>query len=133
MQILASFSRHDLERLFLTYKRNKPNYSKIKDKVIGEDADLLYKRTRRSSLFFFAALTFIITISSAFSLVAQHMDSFIALWMIWAIAFVLFIIWSVIYYRTNFHILQKNQAFFDKFEYIAQKHESLEEFSTNWK
>lgn len=132
MQTLASFSDHDLERLFLTYKRNFNNYTKIKDKVIGKDAEKLYKRTRKSSIFFFVALSFIILISSAFSLMADHFNSFVALWLIWGIAFTLFSIWSFIYYKTNYQILQKNQAFFDKFENIAEKNNSLEDFRNNW-
>ena len=44
MQTLVSFSENDLERLFLTYKRNFKNYSKIKNKVIGENAEMQYKR-----------------------------------------------------------------------------------------
>ncbi|BDS09477.1 hypothetical protein [Aureispira anguillae] len=132
MQTLASFSDHDLERLFLTYKRNLTNYTKIKDKVIGKDAEKLYKRNRKSSIFFFIAVTFIITVSSAFSLMSDHMNSFIALWMIWGIVFVLFTFWSITYYRTNYKILQKNQAFFNKFEAAAQNNNSLEEFKNNW-
>ncbi|MBL4650774.1 MAG: hypothetical protein JKY03_13670, partial [Aureispira sp.] len=77
MQTLVSFSENDLERLFLTYKRNFKNYSKIKNKVIGKNADIQYKRNRKSTLFFFIALTFIIAITSVFSLVADHMNTFI--------------------------------------------------------
>lgn len=132
MQTLAAFSEHDLERLFITYKRNFKNYTKIKDKVIGKDAEQQYKRNRKSSIFFFIAVTFIIVVSSMFSLVANHMNSFIALWMIWGIALTLFIVWSVIYYRTNFDILKKNQAFFEHFESVANNNSSLESFRKNW-
>jgi hypothetical protein len=44
MQTLVSFSENDLERLFLTYKRNFKNYSKIKNKVIGKDSEIQYNR-----------------------------------------------------------------------------------------
>lgn len=132
MQTLVSFSENDLERLFLTYKRNFKNYSKIKNKVIGKDAERQYKRNRKSSLFFFIALTFIIVISSVFSLVADHMNSFIALWMIWGIASVLFSFWFITYYKNSSKILQQNQAFFDKFEAIANNNESLDGFRMNW-
>jgi hypothetical protein len=132
MQTLVSFSENDLERLYLTYKRNFKNYSKIKDKVIGKDAEIQYKRNRKSSLFFFIALTFIIVVSSVFSLVAEHMNSFIALWMIWGGAAVLFSFWFVTYYRNSSKILQQNQAFFDKFESIANTNESLDGFRMNW-
>lgn len=132
MQTLVSFSENDLERLFLTYKRNFKNYSKIKNKVIGKDAEIQYKRNRKSTLFFFIALTFIIVISSVFSLVADHMNSFIALWMIWGIAAVLFSVGFASYYKNSAKILQQNQAFFDKFETIANSNESLDGFRMNW-
>ncbi|WMX13740.1 MULTISPECIES: hypothetical protein [unclassified Aureispira] len=132
MQTLVSFSENDLERLFLTYKRNFKNYSKIKDKVIGKDAALIYKRNRKSSIFFFIALTFIIVVSSAFSLIADHMNSFVALWMIWGIAAVIFSFWFIAYYRNSFKILQQNQAFFDKFEAVASNNDSLDAFRMNW-
>lgn len=132
MQTLVSFSNDDLERLFLTYKRNMVNYGKIKDKVVGENAEKRYKKGRKSSIFFFIALTFIIIISSSFSLMADHMNSFIALWMIWSIALTLFIIWSVFNYRTNYRIIQQNQAFFDKFEEKANQSNSLQDFVKNW-
>ena len=129
---LASFSDHDLERLFLTYKRNFTNYSKIKDKIIGKDAEAEYKRNRKSSIFFFVALTFIISISSLFSLFIEHINSLGALWIIWSVAFVIFLAWSIFSYRTNYRILQINQRFFSKFERVAKNHDSLEGFKTNW-
>ena len=132
MQTLVSFSNDDLERLFLTYKRNMVNYGKIKDKVVGENAEKRYKKSRKSSIFFFIALTFIIVISSSFSLMADHMNSFIALWMIWSIALILFIIWSVFNYRTNYRIIQQNQDFFNKFEEKANQSNSLQDFVKNW-
>jgi len=132
MQTLVSFSENDLERLYLTYKRNFKNYSKIKNKVIGKDAEIQYSRNRKSGIFFFIALTFIIVISSVFSLVADHMDSFVALWMIWGIAAVLFSIGFTSYYKNSSDVLKQNQAFFDKFEAIANKNESLDSFRMNW-
>lgn len=132
MQTLASFSAQDLERLFLTYKQNQDNYSKIKDKVIGEDAELQYKSNRKSSFFFFGALTFVVAISSAFSLIAADINSFGALWTIWGIAFILFTAWSVFYYKTNYQILEKNRQFFQKFEVTAQNSQSLDDFKKNW-
>ena len=132
MPSLASFSTKDVERLFLTYKRNQDNYRKIKDKVAGPDAEQQYKSKRKSSIFFFVALTFIIVVSSSFSLIAEHMNSFIALWMIWGGAFIIFVAWSIINYQTNYRILKQNQAFFSKFEAIAKKHDTLEDFTNNW-
>lgn len=131
MQTLATFSAQDLERLYLTYKKNQDNYTKIKDKVIGEDAELLYKSNRKSSFFFFGALTFVVAISSAFSLIASDINSFGALWTIWALALVLFIAWSVFYYKTNYQVLEKNRQFFQKFEATAQASQSLDDFKKN--
>lgn len=131
MQTLASFTTQDLERLYLTYKQNPNNYNKIKDKVIGKDAELQYKSNRKSSIFFFGALTFVVAISSIFSLIGHDINSFGALWTIWAIALIVFIAWSVFYYKTNYQILQKNQQFFEKFESIAQKFQTLEDFKKN--
>ena len=133
MQILISFSNQELERLFLTYKRNPTNYQKIKLKVIGKNAELQYKRNKKSSIIFFIALTFIITVSSLFSLIGSLPDSFIALWIIWSITLVLFIFWSYYNYKKNHLVLEKNKAFFSKFEETAQKHTLLEEFKKNWK
>ncbi len=132
MPTLASFSDHDLERLFLTYKRNFSNYTKIKDIIIGKDAEAQYKRNRKSSIFFFVALTFIISISSLFSLFIEHKYSLGALWIIWGVALVIFLAWSFFNYRTNYRTLQLNQRFFRKFERIAKNHDSLEGFRTNW-
>lgn len=132
MPSLIAFNNQDLERLYLTYKRNTTNYKKIKNKVIGDDAIEQYKRNRKSSIFFFIAVTFIIIVSSSFSLMASHMDSFIALWMIWGIAFTLFSGWSFFNYKTTYRVLQQNQDFFDKFENIAQKSPTLEDFAIDW-
>ena len=133
MQILVSFSNQDLDRLFLTYKRNLTNYKKIKSTIIGKNAELQYIRSRKSSIMFFVALTFIIAVSSIFSLIGALPDSFIALWIIWGIAFVLFMAWSYNNYKTNYQTLQKNQVFFSTFEETAQKCALLEEFKTIWK
>ncbi len=132
MQILVSFSNQDLDRLFLTYKRNLTNYKKIKSNVIGKDAELQYNRNRKSSIMFFVALTFIIAVSSIFSLIGSLPDSFTALWAIWGIAFVLFMAWWYNNYKTNYQVLQKNQVFFSTFEEVAQKHDLLEEFKKGW-
>lgn len=133
MQILASFSTHDTERLFLTYKRNPINYTKIKDKIVGKDLSEHYAQGKKSSWIFFGALSFIILISSSFSVMADHWDSFIALWMIWGGIVVLFIAWRILFARNATSIHDKNKNFFDNFELVAQECDSLEDFIQHWK
>ena len=128
MQILASFSQHDTERLFLTYKRNPINYTKIKDKIVGKDLSEHYAQGRKSSWIFFSALSFIILISSSFSVMADHWDSFTALWMIWGGIVVIFTIWRFSFKRNVSSVHDKNKDFFEQFELIAQECDSLEDF-----
>ncbi len=133
MQILTSFSQHDTERLFLTYKRNPINYTKIKDQIVGKDLSEHYAQSRKSSWVFFGALSFIILVSSSFSVMADHWDSFIALWMIWGGIVVLFIGWRVLFAKNATSIHDKNKYFFDRFELVAQECDSLEDFVQHWK
>lgn len=133
MQILASFSQHDTERLFLTYKRNPINYTKIKDNIVGKDLSKFYAQSHKSSWVFFGALTFIIVISSSFSIVADHWDSFVALWMIWGGILILFIAWRIFFTRNASSIHTKNKDFFEQFELVAQECDSLEDFVQLWK
>ncbi|MFK7798081.1 MAG: hypothetical protein AB8E82_11555 [Aureispira sp.] len=132
MQILAAFSQHDTERLFLTYKRNPINYTKIKDKIVGKDLSAHYTQAKKSSWIFFGALTFIIVISSSFSIMADHWDSFVALWMIWGGIVVLFTIGRVLFNRNATSIHDKNKDFFQAFELVAQECDSLEDFVLHW-
>jgi hypothetical protein len=132
MQILASFSQHDTERLFLTYKRNPINYTKIKEEIVGKDLTAHYEQSRKSSWIFFGALTFIIVVSSSFSVMADHWDSFVALWMIWGGIVVLFVGWQILFKRNATSIHEENKAFFERFELIAQDCDSLEDFVTLW-
>ena len=132
MQSLASFSQHDVERLFLTYKRNPINYTKIKQEVVGDDVHDQYHRVRRSSTVFFGAITFIIVVSSAFSLVAAHYDSLVALWMIWGGTLVLYLGWIKFYHSNTYAIHTQNEDFFSRFELVAQSCDSLDEFVQYW-
>lgn len=133
MQLLASFSPHEVERLFLTYKRNPINYTKIKQEIVGGNSQEGYQKVRKSSYLFFGAITFIIVVSSSFSLIAQHYDSLIALWMIWGITALLFAFWMVFNYRNTYAIYSKNEEFFDCFELVAQSCDTLEEFVGSWR
>lgn len=132
MQILASFSQHDTERLFLTFKRNPINYTKIKDEIVGKDLSEHYAQAKKSSWIFFGALTFIIVVSSSFSIMADHWDSFVALWMIWGGIVVLFTLWRVFFRRNATAIYDKNKIFFQEFEQVAQTCDSLEDFIQHW-
>lgn len=132
MQILASFSQHDTERLFLTYKRNPINYTKIKDEIVGKDLTAYYAQSKKSSWIFFGALTFIIVVSSSFSMIANHWDSFVALWMIWGGIVVLFTLWRTFFKRNATSIHDKNKDFFQQFEQVAQECDSLEDFIQHW-
>lgn len=133
MQLTTSFSQHDVERLFLTYKRNPINYTKIKQEIVGGDLQERYQSVRKSSYLFFGAVTFIIVVSSSFSLIAEHYDSLIALWMIWGITALLFAGWMIMNHRNTYAIYHKNENFFGHFELIAQSCDSLEEFVGNWR
>jgi hypothetical protein len=132
MSILASFSQEDTERLFLTYKKNFRNYNLIKEKVLGRDTEKKYLRNRKSSIFFFGAFTFIIGISSAFSLVGDQMNSLAALGIIWALGFIFFVVWTLINYKANYQVSEQNKAFFDKFEAVAEKCLNLDNFKKSW-
>lgn len=133
MQILASFSQHDTERLFLTYKRNPINYTKIKDKIVGKDLSEHHAQARKTSWVFFGALTFIIVVGSSFSFMADHWNSFVALWMIWGGVVVLFIAWRMLFAKNVSSIYSKNKLFFEQFELVAQECDSLEDFVQHWK
>lgn len=133
MQIAVNFSGSELDRLYLTYVQNPVNYQKIKTTIIGADAKTSYKQIRKSGFFFFGAVTFIIAVSSSFSMIAEHWDSFIALWMIWGITFVLLCVWLVLLYKNTTIIYNKNNAFFEQFEATIQQSNSLIEFQNNWK
>lgn len=125
-------SDSDKERLFLTYRNNPENYQKIKNKLIGDRSKTSYQRTQKSLRFFFAALTFIIIISSAFSIVGDQPNSLIALWIIWTISLVFFILINRYNYRFNFKNQEEQIVFFEAFEKIAQHSESKDQFLKAW-
>ncbi len=128
MQILLSFTAEEKKRLYLTYKRNATNYSQIKEKVLGVDIEQSYRRKRKGILFFFTAITFIVAVSSAFSIVADHWDSFIAIWAIWGIFFTVLLIALSLMYKNTVRIYGANKLFFEQFEDLAQASPSLEIF-----
>jgi hypothetical protein len=132
MQIQVDFSEQELERLYLTYKNKPSNYQKIKTKIVGIDTSLAYRKTRKSGFVFFGGVTFIIAISSSFSFMAEHWDSFIALWMIWGIFFTLLLGWLFLLHKTTWNVHDYNQKFFETFENTASKVSSLQQFLQTW-
>ncbi len=132
MSILATFSQEDTERLFLTYKNNFQNYNLIKEKLLGREIVKKYLRNRKSSIFIFSAFTFIIGVSSAFSLVGEQTNTLAALGIIWSLGFILFATWTLINYKANYQITEQNKVFFDKFESVAEKCTNLENFKKSW-
>lgn len=132
MQIRVDFSEQELERLYLTYKNKPNNYQKIKKKIVGIDTSANYRKTRKSGLIFFGGVTFIIVVSSSFSFMAQHWDSFIALWMIWSIFLVLLIGWLFLLNKTTWQIHDYNRDFFEKFESTATHTTDLRQFKQKW-
>lgn len=133
MQIQVDFSEQELERLYLTYKNKPTNYHKIKQKIVGADTSTTYRKTRKSGFIFFGGVTFIIVVSSSFSFMAAHWDSFIALWMIWSIFLVLLIGWLFLLNKTTWKIHDHNKAFFEQFESTAAHATDLKEFQQQWK
>ena len=126
------FSEENTSKLYITYKQHPENYAKIKQKLVGEDANIRFKRTKKSMRFFFAALTFIIIVSSAFSIVGDQQNSLIALWIIWAISLFFFLLVNYYNYQFNFKSQARRKHFFDHFEQIAQKSDSLGFFLEQW-
>ena len=133
MALFNFFSEQDTAKLYVTYKQLPDNYTKIKQKLVGSASRIRYNRTKKSLRFFFAALTFIILISSAFSIVGDKKNSLIALWIIWTISLVFFVLINYYNYQYNFKNQEQQIHFFERFEVVAQQSESIEIFLKNWK
>lgn len=132
MQVLINFSAQELNQLYLTFKRNPSNYTKIKEMILGVNSEEKFARNKKSLRFFFITVTFIIAVSSSFSLMADHMNSFISLWLIWTGAFILFIAANIIINKNTTYVQEKNKAFFEAFEFTANKNTSLDAFQSEW-
>ena len=130
---LSFFNTDDAkQRLFLTFKRNPENYHKIKSKLTAENLKIRYQRTKKSLRFFFAALTFIIVISSAFAIVGDQPNSLTALWIIWSINLTFVILANRYNYQINYKNQENQILFFKQFEEIALRSETKENFIKNW-
>lgn len=128
MRVLLSFTTEEVERLFLTYKRNPQNYQKIKDRVIGDGSKTMFQKEMRGRYVFAGAVTVICLISTVFAVVAQNMGTLIAIWIIWAGAVLLSMGWFLVVYKNAYTVLAKNEKFFNTFEAKAEECESLEDF-----
>lgn len=128
MRVLLSFTEEEVERLFLTFKRNPKNYQKIKDRVIGEGSKTMFKKEMRGRCVFAGGVTVVSLISSVFAIVAQNMGSLAAIWIIWLGAVLLSMGWFLVVYKNAYVILAQNETFFEKFEDKAEQCETLEDF-----
>lgn len=130
---LSLFDTDDAkQRLFMTFKRNPENYNKIKSKLTAEDLKIRYQRTKKSLRFFFAALSFIIIVSSAFAIVGDQPNSLTALWIIWTISLIIFISSNRYNHQFNYRNQEEQSLFFKQFEEIAKRSETKENFIKNW-
>ncbi|MCP4443275.1 MAG: hypothetical protein GY810_30600 [Aureispira sp.] len=128
MRILLAFTEEEIERLFLTYKRNPKNYQKIKDRVVGEGSKMMFKKEMRGRYIFAGAVTIISLISSVYSIVAQHWGSLAAIWIVWFGAILISMGWFAVSYKNAYSVLAKNEDFFKAFEAKAKQCESLVDF-----
>jgi hypothetical protein len=79
-----------------------------------------------------AALTGVAIASSFFSIFAEHWGSLGAIWIIWAGFMIGLGIAMYISYKDAFLVIKKNEAFFVRFELIAENVSSLEDFIIDW-
>lgn len=132
MLLQEFFSDEDLVRLFLTFQNNRNNFDKIKDKLFPDDQSMKLKQNRRTSLTFFIAVSFIIVVSSSFSIMADHWDSFGALMIIWIVFTIGVLCWYILTVKRTQIVYHRNQQFFDKFTQIAERTQSADEFINLW-
>ncbi len=126
------FTEPDLIRLFLTYKNNRANFDTIKDKLFPNDQSTKLKQNKRTSLIFFICVTFIILVSSSFSIMADHWDSFGALMIIWVVFTIGVCIWYYLTIQRTTQIHLKNKAFIQQFILVAESSSSAESFIEAW-
>lgn len=132
MLLQEFFSDEDLVRLFLTFQNNRNNFDKIKDKLFPDDQSMKLKQNKRTSLTFFIAVSFIIVVSSSFSIMADHWDSFGALMIIWIVFTIGVICWYILTVKRTQIVYHQNQQFIDKFIQIAEGTDSADEFMSTW-
>jgi hypothetical protein len=127
-----NFNETDILKLFRTSKNHPENYIKIKDMLCGNEAWKAFNNFKRSRYFFIISLTAIALISSAYSLFAEHLPSAVAIWIIWTGFMVLISVSFYFGYKDQYLTLKKNQSFFDRFEPIALKSETEQDFIIDW-
>ena len=122
----------ELEQLYLTYNNQPKNYQKIKDKLAGETAKIAWKRSQRAGWIFVAGVGAIALAGSAFAYWMGNPASIFALFLIWAVVSLVFLIISRISYKNSYAVLLENTTFFEKFETTVQQSPSLEDFKNKW-
>jgi hypothetical protein len=132
MVFKISFNSKEIEQLYITYKRNPKNYKEIKNRLFGDAAKIEFKNNLRGRIYFMIALTGVAVISSMYSIFAEHWPSLGAIWIIWA-AFTLGLLFAMyISYKDSYLVIKNNEQYFEKFESIASKSDSLEDFIIDW-
>ena len=132
MVFKVAFTQQETEQLYLTYQRNPKNYNEIKKRLFGEGAKIEFRRNLKGRIYFMAALTGVAIASSFFSIFAEHWGSLGAIWIIWAGFMIGLGIAMYISYKDAFLVIKKNEAFFVRFELIAENASSLEDFIIDW-
>lgn len=127
-----TFTAQEIEQLFLTYHNNPQNYEEIKKRLYGEGAIKEFKASMRSRRIFILILGIVALLSSTFSYFAEHWGSMGAIWIIWAGFAIGIGISMYLSYKHSFLVMQRNKAFFERFEEIAHKWEALEDFVRDW-
>ena len=132
MVFKISFNPKEVEQLYITYKRNPKNYKEIKKRLFGDAAKIEFKNNLRGRIYFMIALTGVAVISSAYSIFAEHWPSLGAIWIIWAAFTLGLLVAMYISYKDSFLVIKNNEKYFERFESIASKSESLEDFIIDW-
>lgn len=132
MVFKISFNPKEVEQLYITYKRNPKNYKEIKNRLFGDAAKIEFKNNLRGRIYFMIALTGVAVISSAYSIFAEHWPSLGAIWIIWAAFTLGLLVAMYISYKDSFLVIKNNEKYFERFESIASKSESLEDFIIDW-
>ena len=89
-------------------------------------------KNKKTSLVFFLAVTFIIVVSSSFSVMADHWDSFGALIIIWVVFTIGVVVWYLLTVKRTQNTQAKNEKFMHHFIDIANTVNTAEDFERMW-
>jgi len=126
------FSKEEVARLYLTYKRRPENYDKIKKRLMGSKARKEYHKGQRGRYFFMGAVIAISMVGSAYAFFLGHWGSFGAIWLICAAFLIALGTFSFVAYRNFELVFKRNVAFFEQFEALAEKRNNVEDFQIDW-